>query len=326
MKLFYKWALDASTARTPSINASTLISQAKTGPEPTRLEQIAIRRAGEADYQTILEYSLNFISNSTDARYHLWLAYLDSKQIRNRAIEHYRFGPQYSSNEVALLNNIPKPVPVSIQTDTVITQRINNQFFSNIIAMTPEHLCALEEDATSLQNNLHLIAITMSSRFSADMICCLTRFFGSFDKKTLKSMKAIMAFAQGMTQERMTIDLTKTLVNITNYLSNSIRDFLMAHLDRVFAVVVNPLLDEISLSDDDWSTIYRGCPIIEQVVEFILKTINSLFVKLREIILSINLSGQYMNLDIENRYTYMYEMRTFKVILDLIDRNHKRTH
>lgn len=315
-------AVNDITAST-SVNTKKYISDAKNyTKEPTKLEQIAIRRVGEADYHLILEYAMNYIANSLDPHFDVWLAYVDSKQIRNKAIAHYKFGPQYSSKELALINNVPEPEPVFSRTDTVISNNPASYYarLEGLVAMTPEHLCMIEQDASALQNNLHLIATVMSSRFAADTVCCLTRFFGHMGPDSIKALRAIMAFAQGLLKERLTLDIAKTLSNITNYLSNAIRDLLMSQLERTIQFAVNPTLNDLQFPDKEWELLIRGCPLIERAVDFILKTIGQILSKLREIILNIGFDGIQFNSHVEYRYTNLYEMRTLKIIIDLLDR------
>jgi hypothetical protein len=270
------------------------------------MDKLAIRRVGEADYDMILEYVLGFIATNPHPKYGIWMSYMDLKQVRNEAIEEYRFGPQYSSKEMRLLNNIPPAIPIFQKEE--------------VVAVTRNHLHLMEGQLFRLDFKSRMTTQVWDQSISFDMICCLTKYLSRKNKNVLKSLKALALMGQNFSNSELCAQLTFFGYEATIFSGRQLANGIIAIIEEVIFYVAEEVLKLVGADEEDLDFLFMHCPLTEVLLDLALKVIEYIQDFLDALMEETQGKDQASTDNAQNRYANTYQKRTTKTLIDLIDR------
>ena len=185
--------------------------------EGNRLDELAVKKISENDYDIILDYAVEYIYSSTSQAYDSWISYLAARQTRNVSVDAYQYYPSYSQEAFVALNGLSKTAETE---QDYVESYLLERFESNFAAKFKQNTIGLRgilgqnlRLATRRNRNvLNTIAQTASYRTTKDGICCLVRILSLNDALDERVVKVMRAFIKAISS-----------TSVVEYLDNSTR-------------------------------------------------------------------------------------------------------
>ena len=206
-----------------------------------RLEELAIKKIGENDFDIIIDYVVKYISASKDSRYGPWISYLSTRQARNASIDAYSYYPSYSSQTFLKTNNAFSDGNedfVENSKGEEFMESLKNQLqtnFTGILESSGTHLRNISaESKVTLQTSAQI----SSYRLTKDQICCFVRIMTmnkSIDRKHLKLFKGLV----NIYSNTLSVDVYETFAN---KLINNIKKI---DIGQMMSIYVSDMLNNI---------------------------------------------------------------------------------
>lgn len=304
--------------------AKTIIAQARTLPK-TRESDLMEAQMGLHDYEIILAYAFDFLKRTTESGYEMWIAYIDTVNIRYNAQSLWVQAPHYSVHHTVNNQKFTKKKNRRRFDDDQSEDRAHKELqravLNNLIPMADvgylTRLNALEESDETLDT----IAQVLSTDLSHEVICCFARFVGKLPVKTLR---VIRAFMKGLLRA-YAFDFKNVLDAIYAHLvSPNFQEIIaleaMQYIDEIFGKLVGKLL---GLFDDEMETVLC-CPFIGEMINVVLEVIvrlenelrNAVYIYAGKLTKEIGIG----TIDVKRRYAYVYDSRLLRKMILVIDK------
>jgi len=234
--------------------------------------------------QTIDNFVREFITNTDDEDFLPWLWVDDVSLSTRNSMDSLKFLAGYydrAENHVASYSNAVKGVLLKIPQD------LYDIFSRN------------REDTNSFLNTVN---DALSEQYSQDLICCLVRWLGGLDLKTLKALGALLSlYGNGIN-----IDLGALYGQFAGVINNAIRQALLLPLirlvDEIFQEITQPIRNWLADEEGKWTLLFLCTP-IDELVSILLQVIEELEQKLKELVIDyykiLRLEKRYLNLKID---------------------------
>ncbi len=280
--------------------------------EKTDLDRALVEYAGASDHLIITRYVENYVSRHPEG-YESWMAYTDLKRLREDAKVTYVYAKEYSADHRMLLDYSYK----STHTQPGVG------FFGKLagvsVVMTGHHYQALTSKLAGIDLAITGMASTMTSQFGLDILCCLARFFGRQNLKTLKKIKALLqVMANGMNG-----NLGQVLNEpwgVMDMVMNSVLQGAVTFVEDIFAKAVADVGGWMNLrSPDQWEALAE-CPLILDLIDYIIQAVarlrNIMFNMINKYVGNVNWRYQGMF----RRWGTVYENRRLRTVLGILNR------
>lgn len=298
----------------PGIPMPDLLNRARR-LEPTEMDRVLLEAVGSSDHLVITQYVHNYVAKHPEG-YAAWMAYRDLLNMREDAVVTYVHAHEYSSEHAKLLDyhfrgEHTDPAP-------------NNTFLNSIlppagrVAITPAHYMTLYGKYQGLSLGIDSVAQVLTSGFAQDVLCCIARFFGKQEIKTLKKIRHLLMAAQAALSGRLDIGAGDPAV-VMDYIIMRVSQEAVSYLEREFNDVIGDVGSWVLDKDADiWELLYE-CPLIEDMVVAILQAItmfrNAIFGMIGK--LTSQITKRYQG--IYRRWGIAYDHRRLSTILAIID-------
>lgn len=309
------------------IKPSQFIAQAK-GRQLNELQDLAQRKMGESDYDLILDYVKDFITQTAEPGYELWSAYWEARHIRQVSMSTWRGAPQYSMlHAMARYAGWPDrrahqgPYEEPIDIESAVDVSLRNALEASVVTVAPEHLCTLREQVNGFDRSLDMIGQVAAMRVTRDAVCCLVRYLGKIDPNTLRALRAALRVLLSIQNKIAHLSLSNFAANFLDFLEEELkiqlRDLVMRFLHKVFDPVEQFLYDP---SDEEWQALF-ACPLIKDMVDHLIRLSVELRLTVRDLVDSFVIDFRTETLNMQERWANFYsgkKLRLFLLVLEQV--------
>jgi hypothetical protein len=170
--------------------------------EGNRLDQLALKKVSEGDYETILNFAVRYIYSSGDQKYDPWINYLTTRQTRNASIDAYKYYPAYSKEIFLKINSFSdKDDHDTDYVQSALSEEFDQRFAERFRYNT-NGLIGLSQtlQKSAARNNAFLLTAGQSAsyRMKKSQTCCLVRILTlstQITKRDIKIMRSLLRCA-----------------------------------------------------------------------------------------------------------------------------------
>jgi hypothetical protein len=280
--------------------------------EQTDLDRALVEQAGASDHVLIIRYVENYVSRHPEG-YETWMAYADLKRLREDAKVTYIYAREYSADHRMLLDYSYK----SSHTQPGVG------FFGKLagvsVMMTGAHYQTLQSKLAGIDLGITSIASVLTNQFALDVLCCLARFFGRQNLKTLKRIRALLQVAANGMYSSLGQGLTEPW-GVMDWVVNGVLQGAVSFVEQVFTRAVADVHGWINLRNAEQWDALSECPLILDLLEFIIQAI----ARLRNIMFNMvnryvgNVNWKYQSMF--RRWGTTYENRRLRTIIGILTR------
>lgn len=305
------------------LTAKGIIAEARK-VEPTTAMGIAADQAALNDYETILRYSFQYIQKNYEKGFDIWIAYVDTVQIRNVAQSLWIDAPHYSVSHALSsqsFSHSKKRKRRSSQKDSDRNQLDFEEIIKNsLVPMSRQNYEIREGILEKIDQDLDLVAQVYSSEFAREIACCLAATLKELPVDTLRAVRGFLRAAL----KSLTFDINFMLNSIIGDLTSpNLEDILALEINRQIDRVFNKLVIKVlGLMGDNWKPLLC-CPFLREIIEVILKQIRSLEAELKG---AVNIMTDKLvfgaslgSLSIQKRTEIAYEAKILRKMIKIID-------
>jgi hypothetical protein len=264
------------------------------------------------DHETILKYSIKYISTTNDRGYEFWYAYFIGRRSKYTSRRMLSYSPLFSKRRYAEYNFGWTQESEGIDPDDIALADpefpnrvfgffeqlgigLINEMRSSVVNYADDYSLLLDHESTELDRGLDNIARVLESRFSRDAICCFVLFFGKIDTDILKSIRFILSHNVNI----QIVDLDLTLSNMQHRLVSWVKDAilreLLALVQMIFDKIVGKLFKFLSDITVEAEFLVQ-CPLIHDLLQAIMDSIFMIARDLEEMIKNYSTSIMYDSL------------------------------
>lgn len=167
----------------------------------SRVEQLAVKKIGENDYDLILDYAIKYIYSTNDQKYDPWISYLAVRQSRNSSVDLHKYYPSYSTEEFLKINYVNEDDSGETVAADYVEDRILENFKQNFINETRPLAADFESIYTSISAKNRMVFNTAAQasayKLTKDQVCCFIRILSNsgVDRRTLRTLKCVIRMA-----------------------------------------------------------------------------------------------------------------------------------
>lgn len=219
----------------------------------SRLDNLALKKISENDYDLILDYVIRYIYTTTDQKYNPWTSYIAVRKSRNSSIDMYSYYPTYSSSEFIKVN--AGQLDGYEKTDLSATDLIEDKIKANFEQKLKD---SLYTDATmigsgsenmyrqiSAKNRMVFNTAAQSSAYKVtkDQICCFIRILtkiSKIDKDIIKMLRCLIKVSSGTLSVQLSIGFSNKVINqlkgldINAMIVNRIKGILSSMIKEIY--------------------------------------------------------------------------------------------
>jgi hypothetical protein len=280
--------------------------------ERTDMDRVLIEAVGASDHILITRYVETYIGRHPEG-YDSWIAYTDLKRLREDAKITYVHAREYSAEYRALLDYTYN------SEHTIPTVGTFGQMAGVQVTMTGLHYQVLTSKLAGIDLGISSIAGVLTSQFAMDLLCCLARFFGRQNLKTLKKIRALLAVASGGMHGLLNQSLLDPW-SIMDWVVSGVLQGAVTFVEGVFSKAVNDVASWIDLRrPEQWEALYE-CPLIADLIDMIIRAV----ARLRNIMFNMvnryigNVNWRYQGMF--RRWGTIYENRRLRTIVAILDK------
>jgi len=247
-------------------------------------------------WDAIVRYSQDFMTNNTEPGYEGWQSYDilegDKADVKQSIAEFDHYGRKVEEVEQAAFS------------------------------MSKDIYRSMVYKAHAVNQRVDRLASILSSKLTADLLCCLVLFVGALPTQQLKLLKfSLTSGARGFS-----VDLGSAMSGMQNrvhsFMAESILEPIMHQVDRFFTKYKNDALamvDKSQWPDPELYDIVMACAPVDQMIEYALDGLLRLQKKLKELIQKvwnrIEVKGYKGNLSLR----LLGDSKQCRVILDVLN-------
>ena len=292
----------------------------------TDLHRELTETIGASDPQAIIDYCDNYIARNPIG-YEDWFAYRDLRQIREYAVITYYHAHQYSKEYSTLLDftsvakhTTPSPsLGFSGLLGVGPRAVVENVDPANTIALPQFHYDAMVNQVAGIDRSLASIAGVLTSWYSLDALCCIGRFLGNEDVKRLKRLRSVLAIAQSVITNGLAANVNDP-GTVMDMIISALEQELITFLERYFDKVATDVIDFMGETDSDtWNDLFN-CPLIEDLLVYIVNAIQKFQEKLFSYVRNFANKTFGFHDRIYRRWGELYDARRLQTIISILDR------
>jgi len=312
----------------PGRDVDLLIDQAKS-QNPTEMQDLAQRHAGQADYDLILQYCFEYIAGTSEPGYEMWSAYHEARRIRHSAMMAWRNGPRYSPRQALRAQGMVEREIPEITADgnspEVVQRPSTDERLAEVVldAIVPAdviYMCNLRDHTSRLNKSLNTIGQVVGSDFGQDVLCCLGRFLSTQDLQWLKQARQILHIFMGVQGANRRLDFGRLVAGFIRFIDERIQEELVHWVNKIVFKVAEPLLDSLTkIEQDEWDGL-RACPLVTSLLEVVLNSINQIGDTLRNLVSGITVGWEdQFGLSTQERWYVYNTRRKVQLMLETLD-------
>lgn len=251
---------------------------------------------GEEHQAAIRQYSSDYVVNSTEPGYEPWIAAEEVKDIKNDL--------QASANEVTNYGHTVADIALAPYTMSAEIYKLM--------------LCR------NMSSNARLdgIAAVLSSKYSADLVCCFVRFAGAIPVDTLKQMRLMLQIAANGISADLSGACNAATDRLNAYLERQLLEPIMHVVDNFFREAsesLTNLFDPSQHADPEAFKSLLVCTPIDEALTYILSALR----RLRDF-LATQIRRYWSRLELKNVHSsvkieVLADSKRAKVLLRLMD-------
>lgn len=309
------------------LSARDIIAQARNF-EKTKAQEYAELQAGLSDYEVIINYSFDYIKRSIDPGLQMWVAYVDSVQMRYNAQSIWTQAPHYSvphaliseGNKSRKKKKSGSKYPGDPDYDDRMDLELERSIIEGLVPMGNAAYIARQDALNGINDNLDVIAQVFSSDFAEAAVCCLARILGEIPEDTIRTLRA---FLEGL-MRGYAFDLSNIISAIQSHLTSPNFEEIIAleamhQIDEIFDKLVDKLLGLFDGSVEP----FLCCPLFGEMISKIIESIARLEAEMKGAVKIfafqlVHQTGMGEN-DTRVRYEHAYESRILRKMIMILD-------
>lgn len=301
-----------------------LIKQARRLIESDQFSRQVADMLGSSDPQMITSYVEQYILRKPIG-YEDWIAYRDLRVIREEASVIYIHAHQYSGKHRQLLDyssssthrtpTAPSGFPNPLGTSPNVTVVDPSSY----APPSNDVLSAFQQHAALLDRDVGAIAGVLTSGFGMDLLCCFGRFMGAQDIERLKKIRHLIRALQGAMVGTAALNVPSP-AGVVDWLLGAVQQRLIAELDKLLQKGTQDILDWIAGMDTDLVRALEYCPLLYDVLDYAIQSINNLSSRLLETIRQYIIRVEGIHGRTFRTWGSIYDSRRASTILSILDR------
>lgn len=276
------------------------ISQASQVDLPPLVE-LAVKALSVNDHKIIVKHAVKYASSTQERGYEFWLAYITARRARYFSKRTRSLAPALSRKAFANKNlgfNVDGPLVdpddviledpnLTNNPNTTIAEGISAEVVailnSTVANPVNSYICAIDQEAGTLESGLNEIAQVLDTRLGRDAICCLVRFLGSIDPDILRRIRALIQIFLNSQLNLLAVDFDLFLDRLLSWVKSTIIRLIVSLINQLLDIILELVLELIIEISEDLEFLIE-CPLILDLINSILEGVSWIFNDLQQLI------------------------------------------